>query len=71
MNNAISSGEAVKNVRVDFMWWCTLLAIDFRRQRQADLSLVYIGNSSLKRGETQPQKENENVKERKRMEGAL
>lgn len=25
------------------MWWCTLLAIDFRRQRQADLRLVYIG----------------------------
>lgn len=53
------------------MWWCTLLAIDLRRQRQADLSLVYIGNSSLKRAETQPQKENENVKERERMEGAL
>lgn len=73
MNNAISSGEAVKNVRVDFMWWCTLLAIDFRRQKQADLSLVYVENSSHLGlcGETQPQKENENVKERKRTEGAL
>ena len=76
LNNAISSvklGEAVKNVRVDFMWWCTLLAIDLRRQKQADLSLVYRGNPSHLglRGETQPQKENENVKERKRTEGTL
>lgn len=73
LNNAISNGEAVKNVRVDFMWWCTLLAIDLRRQKQADLSLVYRGNSSHLglRGETQPPKENENVKERKRTEGTL